>query len=207
MNGFMIVLLLALNFGISWFNAWSVGRSWADTKAVGGWSRVVIWCAAIMSACGFTWCYLIMLALGAGAIGLLEPKYVQVALEIGYLVIIGPILGSGLGITIDSLTTAWRRKSLGSAAVAGWNTFAQVHNTYQAVKAVPEILQHLGEVFKSKDGGKDAAKAKALVLVVILVIIAICAGTLTTAMIIRSTARKYANRTLSDMKSHEKATA
>ncbi len=207
MNGVMIVLLLALNFGISWLNAWSVGRSWADTKAVGGWSRVVIWCAAIMSACGFTWCYLIMLALGAGALGLLEPQYVQVALEIGYLVIIGPILGSGLGIWIDSLTTAWRRRSVGSVAVAGWNTFAQVHNTYQAAKAIPEILQHLGEVFKSKSGGKDAAKAKALILVVILVILAICGGVLTTTMIIRSTARKYANRTLNDVNDKEKSVA
>lgn len=207
MNGVMVVLILVLNFGISWFNAWSVGRSWAETKAVGGWSRVVIWCAAIMSACGFTWCYLILLALGAGAIGLLEPQYVQAALEIGYLVLIGPILGSGLGIWIDSLTTAWRRRSVGSVAVAGWNTFAQVHNTYQAAKMIPEILEHLGEVFKSKNGGKDVAKAKALLLIIILVVLAICAGTLTTVAIVRSSARKYAGKALDDMKSRERSAA
>ena len=38
-----VLILLVLNFGISWFNAYSVGRSWADSKAIGGWPRFMDW--------------------------------------------------------------------------------------------------------------------------------------------------------------------
>lgn len=197
MEMLLLVLLLFLNFGISWLNAWSVGRSWADSKAVGGWPRFVVWCAAIMSAAGFTWCYLIILAFGAGAAGLLEYQYVQAALELGYVIIILPILGSGLGIWMDSLTTAWRRRDAMSIGVAAWNTFAQAHNTYEAARMLPGIFKHLGEVFEG--GDSDSAKGKALLLVVLLVILALCGGVFTTVAIVRSTAKKYANATLQSM--------
>lgn len=41
-----LALLVALNFGISWFNAWSVGRSWADSRAIGGSLRTLAGAAA-----------------------------------------------------------------------------------------------------------------------------------------------------------------
>lgn len=205
MGMLLLILLLFLNFSISWFNAWSVGRSWADSKAVGGWPRFVIWCAVIMSAAGFTWCYLIILAFGAGAAGLLEYQYVQAALELGYVIIILPVLGSGLGIWMDSLTTAWRRRDAMSIGVAAWNTFAQAHNTYEAARMLPGIFKHLGEVFKG--GDSDSAKGKALLLVVLLVILALCGGVFTTVAIVRSTARKYAHNTLATMGAPTRARA
>lgn len=190
--------LLLLNFGISWFNARSVGHSWADSKAIGGWPRLITWCAAIMSAAGFTWCYLIVLAMIAGATGLLAFEYVRVALEVGYLIIFLPILGSGLGIWIDSLTTAWRRRDAVSIGAAGWNTFAQVHNTYEAVSAIPGIFEHLGDVFEGSDS--DDVKGKALLLVLLLVLLALCAGVFTTVAIVRTTARTYAHEVLDEMR-------
>ncbi|MBI2035338.1 MAG: hypothetical protein HYT12_01500 [Candidatus Liptonbacteria bacterium] len=189
--------LLLLNFGISWFNAYSVGRSWADSKAIGGWPRFITWCAAIMSAAGFTWCYLIVLAMIAGATGLLAPQYVQAALEVSYVIIILPVLGSGFGIWIDSFTTAWRRRDAVSIGIAGWNTFAQVHNTYEAVSALPDIFKHLGDIFEG--GGNDDAKGKALLLVLLLVLLALCGGVFTTVAIVRTTARKYAHGVLGKM--------
>lgn len=187
-----ILLLLFLNFGISWFNAWSVGRSWADSKIIGGWTRFMVWCGAVMSACGFTWCYLIPLALGIGFFypKYLPPEYVRATLELGYVVIIFPILGSGLAILIDSLTSFWRRKSFANAGIAGWNTFAMAHNTYHAARALPGIFKHLGGLFKG--GSSNDARAKLLMFVVVLVILAACAGTLTTRAIVMKTARKYA---------------
>lgn len=189
--------LLLLNFGISWFNAWSVGRSWADSKAIGGWVRFMVWCGAIMSAAGFTWCYLIILAFIAGATGLLEYQYVKAALELGYVVIILPVLGSGLAIWIDSVTTAWRRRDAVSIGVAGWNTFAQAHNTYEAVSMLPGIFESLGEVFSG--GDSDDVKGKALILVLLLVVLALCGGVFTTVAIVRATARKYSYRTIDSL--------
>jgi len=193
---FLVFLVLALNFGISWLNAWSVGRSWADSKAVGGWPRFMVWCAATMSASGFTWCYLIVIVLAVSTTGYLKPQYVQAALELGYVVIIIPVLGSGLAIWMDSVTTAIRRRNAVSIGVAGWNTFAMAHNTYEAARTLPEVLKHLGSLLKGGD-----AKGKALIVVGLLVMVALCAGLLTTAAIIRATARKYAERVGQELKS------
>lgn len=143
-----------------------------------------------MSTCGFTWCYLILLALLAGATGYLTPQYVQAALELGYVVIILPVLGSGFAIWMDSLTTAWRKRSLGNIGVAGWNTFAQIHNTYEAASTLPGVFKDLGKVFEDSDG--DDAKGKMILLAILLAIIAICGGVFATIAIVRSTARKYA---------------
>jgi hypothetical protein len=194
MSVLFFVALWGLNFGISWFNAWSVGRSWADSKVAGGWTRVVVWSAAVMSASGFTWCYLFVLAMGAQASGYLEQEYVVLMLKLGYVVIILPILGSGMAIWIDSLTTAWRRRSFADISIAGWNTYAQVHNTYSAARALPGMLGDIADAFKPRKRSSDDAKGAALVLVVLLVVLAVCGGVLTTTLIIRSTARKYAGR-------------
>ena len=185
--------LLLLNFGISWFNAYSVGRSWSDSKAIGGFPRFITWCGAIMSASGFTWVYVTVLAIAAGAFHWLPPKYVTATMELGYVVIILPILGSGLAITIDSWTTAYRERTIASGGVAAWNTFAQVYNTYEAVSALPGILDDLKNTFSSADDDDDSS-GSAVFLVILLVIMALVGGILTTTMIIRSTAAKYTLR-------------
>lgn len=195
--GFGLLLVLLLNFGISWFNAWSVGRSWADSKAIGGWPRFVVWCAAIMSAAGFTWCYTTVLALGAGSMGYLTSNYVRATLEIGYIVIIFPILGSGLGIWIDSLTTAWRRRDVSSLGIAAWNTYAGVHNTYGAISVLPGIFGDLTKTL-GRDNDDDTS-SRAIMIVFMLTIIALCGGVFTTAAIIRSTGREYSRQVLNDL--------
>jgi hypothetical protein len=50
----MMVLILVLNVGISWMNAGVSGRSWEESKALGGIVRLVVWCTAIQSAIGFS---------------------------------------------------------------------------------------------------------------------------------------------------------
>ncbi len=195
---FWLFVVLLVNFGISWFNARSVARSWADSEVIGGWPRFVVWCAAVMSAAGFTWCYLSVLAIGAGATGFLAPKYVGLTLELGYLIIILPVLGSGLGIWMDSLTTAWRRRDCLSIGVAAWNRYAQIHNTYEAVNILPGVFSDLG---KRLYGDDDDASGKAKMLVFMLVVVALCGGILTTAAIIRSSGREYSRQVLNDLRS------
>ena len=43
----MLFLVLGLNLVISFLNARNVGRIWAESKAVGGWVRLLAWCGAI----------------------------------------------------------------------------------------------------------------------------------------------------------------
>jgi len=184
--------LMAINFAISWLNAWSVGKTWAESRRVGGWQQVVNISAAIMSACGFTWVYLALLAMIAGAVHLLPTAYIEGMLNLGYLIIILPVLGSGLTLTIHSWVRAYRKRNLVNIGVAGWNTFAQTYNTVQAISAIPDAIGNVGEVFLG--GGKSRSKDKgaAALLAVLLVILALAGGTFTTVAIIRSTMRRHA---------------
>ncbi len=202
-SAMVVLILIALNFGISWFNAYSVGRSWADSKAIGGWPRFMVWCGAVMSASGFTWCYLVLVFLSAEALGFLPVKSVRIALELGYAVVILPVLGSGIAIWMDSLTTAWRRRDAASVGVAGWNTFAMAHDTYEAATTLPRIFTDLGGAFSGTD---DDAEAMLSALAIQVVVLVLCGGILTTTAIIRSTARRYAHVVLAEH-SHQRRPA
>lgn len=195
MSSFTVLLVIFvwfLNFGISWLNARACGLVWAETKAIGGWQRFMTWMGAIMSASGFTWCYLILLLLlgyyvqptpGPGETPYLSIEAVQAGLSLGYLIIMPAILFSGVMIWIDSLVKAWRNRSAGNIAVAGWNTFAQIHNTYSAMKGMPEAWKSVSGFF-SKGNSKD----KGGLLILLIVIMAIIGGAVTTWGIIN----KYA---------------
>ncbi len=188
----MVLLLfgiLILNFVISWFNAWSVGKTWAETKQVGGWIHLVNWAAAIMSACGFTWVYLTILSIIAGIGGWLPYEYIEGMQSLGYLIIILPVLGSGITLTVHSWVRAWRERNFRSVGVAGWNTFAQTYNTVRAVSAIPDALGNVLKIF----GGRRKKGQEALVLLaLLLIVLALVGGTLTTIFIIRTTMRKHA---------------
>lgn len=196
----MILFFLVLNFAISWFNAWGCGKTWAETKSAGGWAHFMNWMGAVMSASGFTWCYLVILVLVGSLIPVsdenarqtvyaISPEMLQATFELGYVVIIVPILGSGLAITINSWAHFYRTRTWGGGAIAGYNSFAQIHNMYQAASALPDIFRHLGSFF-----GKGDSKNKAPLMVVLLVVAAAFGGILTTRAIIMSTARRNVER-------------
>lgn len=196
----MILLFLGLNFAISWFNAWGCGKTWAETKQAGGWAHFMNWMGAVMSASGFTWCYLVILVLVGSLIPVtdentnqtvyaISPEMLQATFELGYVVIIVPILGSGLAITINSWAHFYRTRTWGGGAIAGYNSFAQIHNMYQAASALPDIFRHLGSFF-----GKGDSKSKAPLVVILLVVAAAFGGILTTRAIIMSTARRNVER-------------
>lgn len=208
----LVALVWVINFGISWLNAWGCGSSWDATKAKGGLAHFMNWMGAIMSASGFTWCYLVVLGcLGAvlpqawlitpeeGQVVtgyMLEGEALKAFCDLGYLVIIFPILGSGLAITTH---TWWeiakgRRARTGDYLVAGWNTAAQVHNTYQALSAIPDAGAGVLDFFWGSGGtaGKSKDRGGAQLLVVALVLAALLAGVGTTYTILQSRRRAVA---------------
>ena len=77
-----------------------------------------------------------------------------------------------------------RDTSLSNLGVAGWNTFAQAYNTYNAIQsfgpALDSVQQGLGGLF-SDDGDSDNSTAR----VILLVAIVLLAGVLTTSVIVR----------------------
>ena len=140
-----------------------------------------------MAACGFTWCYLVIVGLLGTIIPLtneetgitaplLDPATLQAFFDLGFLVIVPPILGSGLVITVASWRQVARSRSTGDGLIAGWNTFAQVHNTYTVISETPKLLSRLGDFFG------ESSKDK---IVILLVGIAVAGGLLTTYGIIQ----------------------
>jgi hypothetical protein len=193
MHAAFVILIWFLNFGISIWNAYAVGMAWVETKHAGGWPRVVAWAGAVMSASGFSWCYLIILTYAAYGLEWLDSSHVATAMYLGYIVLIPGILCSGMVITLDSWARTYRQTTLGNLGRAAWNTYAQIHNTFNAVSNLDTAFGSVLDALRSKgSGGSDSSDKKngavAFILVFVLVMLALLSGVLTTAVIIRRVA-------------------
>lgn len=192
----MILLFWVLNFGISLLNAWGCGKSWSETKSAGGVVHFLNWCGAIMGAAGFTWCYLVIFGfVGAnyqvtneeGVTGpLLDAEALEAFISLGYSVIILPIIGSGLAITVNSWRVFMERRTLGNGLATGWNTYAQVSNTISAIEHAPNVGRIISKFFEGD------SKLKGMVL--FLVVFAVLGGALTTYTIITMVAASEARQ-------------
>ena len=191
----LIVFLLLWNFGISWLNCWFVGKTWAESQVVGGWTRFVTWSAAVMGASGFVWCNTLVLGfLCSTHVGLLPLKYqltdryLELLFNLGYVLVVFPILGSGLAIWADSLKQAYKERDGLSIGVAAYNTFAMAHNTYEAAKFFPSVID------KIKDTLEDSDNKLMLVTVYTVLAISVGGGIGLAYFIIHSTAVKVAQQ-------------
>lgn len=198
----LLIFFLLLNLAISAFNAWSVGRGWVESRTAGGLARFMSWMGATMSACGFTWCYLVLICFVGHAIPgkyHLPDKYAEGIFRLGYLFMILPLIGSGLAITVQSWMYFWRERCFSSGAVATWNTFADIYNIYEACSAIPESFGFLKDLFNSsEDDDEDSGNSAFLLkLMVGLAILAVIGGIVTTVSIVMVTARGVARSQLS----------
>ena len=183
-----ILLIWLLNFGLSVWNAYAVGLAWVETKHSGGWPRVTAWAGAVMSASGFSWCYLLILTYAAYGLNWLDIDHVGVALQMGYIVLIPGILIAGMVITLDSWARTYRQRTLGNLGSAAWNTYAQIHNTFNAISDLDTAFGSVIDAIPSKSSGGGSSDKKdgaiAFIIVFLIVIFALLSGILTTAVII-----------------------
>ena len=147
-----------------------------------------------MSACGFIWCYTILEALVAHKLGYLNDKQVDGMLSLGYILIILPVIGSGLGITVFSWSEFIRRRSIGNGLTAGYNTFAQLYNTYEAIRELPDASRSVLDLFSGRDSDDKDPKSLGGLLVLFLVLLALIAGIFTTWEIVRFADRLHMKR-------------
>ncbi len=196
MNYAILFLLMLLNTGISAWNAYAAGAYITESRVVGGWPRLIVWCGLVMSACGFSWVYLVIITLVAVSGGWLTLQEGKILFDLGYLALLLPILGSGLGIWAHSIMVAVRRRKLGDVGIAAWNTYAQAHNTWEAARHAPNALKEVVEFMKSDDA--DEAKGKVIALIIGLAILALSMGVITTALIARWADRRVAIEVVGD---------
>lgn len=190
MENLLIAFIWLLNFAISWWNAYACGKVWAETKSAGGWPRFMTWMGAIMSASGFTWCFLLPMVLGANHFAWLDAEATKVAFELGYIMIVPAVLFSGFMIMVDSWAQAYRNGGVLNYGVAAYNTYAQVHNTMSAIEtfggALKDVGSFMGDAFSGDS--EDSAKGAAGLIVLLLVVLAAAMGIILTTTIIRKSA-------------------
>jgi len=201
----MIILIWFINFGISWFNAWSCGRSWNETKHFGGFLHFMNWMGAVMSASGFTWCYLVIAVTLGGQIPMeqddgtmapaLTPEMIQATADLGFILIYFPIVGSGIVITVQAWAAAWKRRTALNMGVAAWDTFAMVYNIRQGFVHIPSMWGRLGDFFGSKGSSSSDSKSSQTIVVFIVIAVAL-AGILTTYAIITTVAGRVRQKAM-----------
>ncbi len=148
-----------------------------EAKEAGGFIRVVNLSALVMAACGWTWVILAIETILVVVLGYFEPEEAEVMFNLGYILIIFPVIGSGFSLWGHSLLVAYKRRRMGDMVVAGWNTFAQVHNVVSVTRHLPEAISSVVEgLGKSKSGRKALA-------IILLVIVALGGGILITVVI------------------------
>jgi len=179
------VILWFVNLGISIWNAYAVGKAWVESKHAGGLSQLVAWAGAIMSALGFTWCYLTLLAVLGTGLGFWSADVANAALSLGYIIIVLGVLSSGAVIMLDSWSNAYRHRTLGNVGVAGYNTFAELYNGYNAISGVPAAFKAVLGFFRGENRDRSVGLSG---LVIGLVLVVLLGGVLTTWMIIEHVA-------------------
>lgn len=180
----MAILLMLVNLFISFFNARSCGKVWAESKAIGGWFRACVWAGAIMAASGFTMVYSVVLAFIGVSTGYIPQSALPFLSSLTYILIIIPVLGSGFIILIESWISFAREKSLMNLGIAGWNTFAQVYNTYNAVKSFGGAWDTVAKGLGGLDSD-DVDSDNSVFKVILLVLLALGGGIITTMVIIK----------------------
>lgn len=185
MDLLLLIGIIVLNVLIGVWNCYAVGTAWKDTMALGGWfNKLLLWSGVIQSAVAFSLPVLLALAWGtltylsAGEKPEITPEDARVVMQgifsLWYVAVIVPILGSGMAIWAHSLRMAYQRRDFSSIAVAGWNSFAQIHNTISAVNNLGGAIGDVGKLFTL--GAKGDGKNKLPILVIVLVIISLLSG-------------------------------
>lgn len=182
-----IALVLALNFVVSWINCWSVGGIWRESRALGGWVRLVAWCAAAQSVIGFSSVFGFIAGYALVTAGYLPMAAAKAAASLWYLIVILPAIGTGLVLTIQSWIVAFRTRRILDMGVAAYNTYAQVRNMAGALEGIGDAFSSLGDFLKSD---KDDEGGALVLLVILLVLFALAGGFILTAVLIRRYSRR-----------------
>ena len=193
----LLVLVLALNFMISWANASYCGRYWSESKEVGGSFRAFIVAGYVMSIAGFTMVYgYTLLLISPFFLQLAEIDqetilmFEQLSADLIYIFCVLTMIPTGFYIWIRSLQNFWEEKTWSSGLTAGWNTYAQIHNTVSVARNAPSALGRIAEAFF---GGKGKKKGNTIILLcaIFVFIVAIFGGYFTASAIMKKADREY----------------
>jgi len=181
--GIVIVFIWCLNLGISIWNAYATGKVWVEAKHAGGVARFMAWMGYLMASVGFSWNILVLIGTMLKALGTVTPEQANLLFQIGYVVLIPGFLFSGYAIMFQSWANAYRNHSVANMGVAAYNTFANIHNTFNAIDNFPKAF---GSIFSAFKGGSGKSKANGLILFV--AVLCVLSGFIIAALIVHRVA-------------------
>lgn len=150
-----------------------------------------------MAIAGFTMVYgyiLLLISPFLLQMAEVEPETIlmfeQLALDLIYLFCVVTIIPTGFYIWLRSLKNFWERRTLSSGLTAGWNSYAQIHNTLRATRNAPSAFER---VVKALLGGKSKKKDNTVIILcaILVLILAIFGGFFTASAIMKKADREY----------------
>jgi len=186
-NLLLLFGIMLLNSGISLLNANACGAYLTESHAMGGWARLSVWSGLVMSTCGSTWVYLVIFNMVAVTMKYITPAQGKILFNLGYFMILVPVLGLGFSILTMSLVRAYRIRKFGNVAVTGWSTGDKFHNTYSAARHAPDTLRKVIDFLSGggKSNSTSSSKNNRGVVILLLVIPSLASGLIITAVIAR----------------------
>jgi hypothetical protein len=179
----MILFIWILNLVISCWNAYATGKVWVEAKHAGGGRRFMAWMGYLMASLGFSWDILFLVGDVLVSMGKITPDQADLFFQAGYVMLVPGILFSGYAIMFQSWANAYRNHSIGNMGAAAYNTYANLHNTFNAIDNFPKAF---GSVFKAFMGGRGKNKANGLIL--FAAILCILSGFILAALIVHRVA-------------------
>ena len=163
----LTILILALDFGFSVWNAYASGLNIETLRRGGGssWLEAVAYSGLGLAYAGASYVMLIVVGSVAYALGYVSADVVAGVLGLDFLVFGALIIGFGLMVTIQSIIVAYRRRSFGSIAIAAWNIFAEIWD-------IASYLEGFGDAVSMVKGtGSDERDETSLILIVIVALL------------------------------------
>jgi hypothetical protein len=150
-----------------------------EAEHAGGGYRFMAWMGYLMASLGFSWNILILVGMVLVSAGKITPEQADLFFQIGYVILVPGFLFSGYAIMFQSWANAYRQHSVKNLAVAAYNTYANVHNTFNAINDFPKAFS---SVLKAFTGGSGKNKANGLIL--FLALVCVLSGFIITALIV-----------------------
>jgi hypothetical protein len=122
------------------------------------------------------------------------PTFTKLTSSLWYVLVLVPLLGSGMVITMHSWLAWYREKTVLNSLIAGYNTYAQVKNSWGAVNLLGDALEAVSKPFEAlwsgtsgdDDSGSVVVRISGTIVALAMIVVAssLFAGVVTTMNII-----------------------
>ena len=168
----LLLLVLAIDFAISIWNAYSSGYAIGLIRKSGtsfsSLTRLSAYSGLGLGFVGMAYVLVVVLSFVAYYSGYVTYSVVAFAISLDFLVFGILIIGFGLVVTVQSIVIAAKKKSLGSILIAIWNTFAEVWDIASYASGFQESTQLLR---RNRQGSGSALAIVAIALLIAFFIV------------------------------------